>query len=109
LEDYNKEPSMPINATAIEEAKGLQTPTRPVRPAKQDGASQPATATARFFLAKPGASGSTPALDRECATEAEAMAEAFKAGATYYTVTEYRAVVDCTGKQPQFKKEVVKK
>ena len=37
------------------------------------------------------------------------MAEAFKAGATYYAVTEYRAVVDCTGKQPQFKKEVVKK
>ena len=48
-------------------------------------------------------------LDRECATEAEAMAEAFKAGTTYYAVTEYRAVVDCTGKQPQFKKEVIRK
>jgi hypothetical protein len=59
-------------------------------------------------LAKPGASGGTPTLDRECATEAEAMAEAFKAGANYYAVTDYRTLVDCSGKQPQFKKEVVK-
>ena len=41
--------------------------------------------------------------------QAEAMAEAFKAGASYYAVTEYRAIVDCSGKQPQFKKEVVKR
>ena len=41
--------------------------------------------------------------------QAEAMAEAFKTGASYYAVTEYRAIVDCSGKQPQFKKEVVKR
>ena len=100
---------MPVPTIEIAEAKGSATSTRPLRTPKQDGPSQAATATARFFLSKPGATGSTPALDRECATEAEAMAEAFKAGTSYYAVTEYHAVVDCTGKQPQFKKEVVKK
>ncbi|TAM83503.1 MAG: hypothetical protein EPN47_05175 [Acidobacteria bacterium] len=100
---------MPVNATAIDEPKGIQALTKPARPTKQEGASQAAAPAARFFLAKPGANSGAPTLDRECATEAEAMAEAFKAGTTYYAVTEYRAVVDCTGKQPQFKKEVVRK
>jgi hypothetical protein len=100
---------MAINTTEIAEVKGSQAMNRPARAPKEAGSSSPAAPTARFFLAKPGASGSAPTLDRECATEAEAMAEAFKTGATYYAVAEYRAIVDCTGKQPQFKKEVVKK
>jgi hypothetical protein len=100
---------MPVPITETAEAKSSQTPTRPLRTPKQEGASQAATPTARFFLAKSGTTGSAPTFDRECATEAEAMAEAFKAGTSYYAVTEYRAVVDCTGKQPQFKKEAVKK
>ena len=100
---------MPLNTTEVIEAKGSQPPGRPLRPTKQEGASQAVAPAARFFLAKLGANSSTPMLDRECATEAEAMAEAFKAGTSYYTVTEYRAVVDCTGKQPQFKKEVIRK
>ena len=100
---------MPLNTTEVIEAKGSRPPSRPLRPTKQEGSSQSVAPTARFFLAKPGANSTTPALDRECASEAEAMAEAFKAGTTYYAVTEYRAVVDCTGKQPQFKKEVIRK
>ena len=100
---------MAINATEIAEAKGSQAASRPPRLQKEAGSTSLATPTVRFFLAKSGATGTTPALDRECATEAEAMAEAFKTGTSYYAVTEYRAVVDCTGKQPQFKKEVVKK
>ena len=100
---------MTINTTEIAEVKGSQAMNRAARPPKAGGSSSPGVPTARFFLAKPGASGSTPTLDRECATEAEAMAEAFKAGTSYYAVTEYRAVVDCTGKQPQFKKEVIRK
>ena len=100
---------MAINATEIVETKGSQAANRPPRPQKEAGSTIPAAPTARFFLAKSGAGDSTPTLDRECATEAEAMAEAFKAGTSYYAVTEYRAVVDCTGKHPLFKKEVVKK
>ncbi len=96
-------------STTEAEAKRLETANRPPRPPKDTGPQEPLRPIARFFLAKAGATGGTPTLDRECATEAEAMAEAFKAGTSYYAVTEYRAVVDCTGKQPQFKKEVIKK
>jgi hypothetical protein len=100
---------MAMNPTEVAEIKGSQATVRPARAPKEAGPSTPPVPTARFFLAKLGASGSAPTLDHECATEAEAMAEAFKAGASYYAVTEYRAIVDCSGKQPQFKKEVVTK
>ena len=78
-------------------------------PAERKRGPQQAAPQARFFLAKPGASGATPALERECTTEAEAIAEAFKTGVSYYAVSEFRALVDCSGKQPVFKKEAVKR
>lgn len=98
-----------MNTTEVAEPKGPQTATRTPRTQRETNPSQPPAPQSRFFLSKPGATGPSPALDREFATEAEAMAEAFKAGASYYTVTEYRAIVDCSGKQPQFKKEVIKR
>jgi hypothetical protein len=100
---------MSLNITEIAEAKASPASSRPPRLQRQNGASQSEAPDARFFLAKPDASGGAPALDRECATEAEAMAEAFKAGASYYAVTEYRSLVDATGKHPRFRKEVVKR
>ena len=90
-------------------SKGPQAPNPVPRAPKEKGGAQQAAPQARFFLAKPGASGATPALDRECTTEAEAIAEAFKTGVSYYAVSEYRALVDCSGKQPVFKKEAVKR
>ena len=90
-------------------AEGRRRRTRSPRAPKENGGAQQAAPQARFFLAKPGASGATPALERECATEAEAIAEAFKTGVSYYAVSEYRALVDCSGKQPVFKKEAVKR
>ncbi len=98
-----------MNTTEVAEAKGPQTATRAPRAQREIGPNQSPAPQSRFFLSKPGASGTSPALDREYATEAEAMAEAFKTGASYYAVTEYRALVDCSGKQPLFKKEVVNK
>ena len=83
--------------------------SRGPRTPKENGALQQGQPGARYFLSKPGGSSTTPTLDRECATEAEAMAEAFKAGVSYFAVTEYRSLVDCSGKQPQFKKEAIKK
>lgn len=62
-------------------------------------------AVARFFLAKMESNGSGPALDREFATEAEALIESLKTGRSYYSIIEWRAVADCTGKAPQIKKE----
>ena len=90
-------------------SRGPQTPNLVARSPKENGGSQQAAPQARFFLAKPAAAGATPALERECATEAEAIAEAFKTGVSYYAVSEYRALVDCSGKQPVFKKEAVKR
>ena len=98
-----------MNTTEVTEPKGPQTATRTPRIQREANPNQSPAPQSRFFLSKPGATGPSPALDREFTTEAEAMAEAFKAGASYYAVTEYRAIVDCSGKQPQFKKEVVKR
>jgi hypothetical protein len=98
-----------MNTTDVVEGKGPQTASRAPREQRETGANQSPAPQSRFFISKPGATGPSPALDREFATEAEVMAEAFKAGASYFAVTEYRAIVDCSGKQPQFKKEVVKR
>jgi len=95
------------NAAELAGSRGPQTANPVARPQKENGGAQQAAPLARFFLAKPGASGATPALDRECTTEA--IAEAFKTGVSYYAVSEYRALVDCSGKQPVFKKEAVKR
>jgi hypothetical protein len=97
------------NGAELTGSRGPQTGNPVARAPKENGGAQQAAPQARFFLAKPGASGATPALERECATEAEAIAEAFKTGVSYYAVSEYRALVDCSGKQPVFKKEAVKK
>ena len=96
-------------AAELAGSRGPQAANPAPRAPKENGGPQQAAPQARFFLAKPGASGATPALERECATEAEAIAEAFKTGVSYYAVSEYRALVDCSGKQPVFKKEAVKR
>jgi len=96
-------------AAEVAGSRGPQTGNPAPRAPKENGGLQQAAPQARFFLAKPGTTGTTPALERECATEAEAIAEAFKTGVSYYAVSEYRALVDCSGKQPVFKKEAVKR
>jgi len=96
-------------AEQVSEAKSTPAVARAER-----GNRKPATTGAppadsvRFFLAKAEASGNTPALDRELATEAEAILESLKSGRSYYSVTEWRAVADCTGKSPQVKGEPVR-
>ncbi len=83
---------------------------RAERSSRKPAAGEVTTAlTPRFFLAKPGAIGSAPSLDRELANEAEAMIESLKSGLNYYSVVEYRAVSDCSGKQPIVKKEPVRR
>ena len=99
---------MAVGVAEGTEAKGLQSANQPARGQRETAASQ-AAPQARFFLGKSGPNGGAPALEREYPTEAEALSEAFKAGVNYYAVVEYRALVDCSGKQPLFKKEVVKR
>ena len=61
----------------------------------------------RYFLGKAGSDGGTPALDREVASEGEALVEALRLGVTYYVIEEFRAVPDFSGRRPQLKKESV--
>ena len=98
---------MATGVAAAEEAKGPQpvTPSTRRRPAEE----QATAGTARFFLAKAGAHGNTPAVDRELPTEGEAMIESLKTGLSYYSIVELRAIADFTGKNPQVRSEAVKR
>lgn len=66
-----------------------------------------ANGTTRFFLGK--ADGKTPLLEREIATEKEALLESLKTGASYFAVSEWRAVADLSKEVPQIRKEAVKR
>jgi hypothetical protein len=62
---------------------------------------------ARYFLGKADSNGGTPALDREVASEGEALVEALRLGVTFYALQEFRVVPDFSGKKPQLNKESV--
>ena len=62
---------------------------------------------ARYFLAKANGDGDSPALDREVASEGEALVEALRLGVTFYEVQEFRVVPDFAGRKPQLNKEAV--
>jgi hypothetical protein len=91
------------------EGKGPQPVRRAESSGRQPVSAEPTGPMPRFFLAKPGANGSTPSCDRELANEAEAMIESLKSGLNYYSVVEYRVISDCSGRQPVVKKEAVRK
>jgi len=93
---------------AVEEPKGPQPVVR--NPRKRPAAqSQAPAGITRFFLAKAGANGTAPTLDQELATEGEAKIEALKSGLNYYSVVEWHATADFTGKHPLVKSEPVKR
>ena len=48
----------------------------------------------RFFLASANRNGDVPTLGRECATEAEAIIEAFREKVNLYKVTEFQTRAD---------------
>jgi len=64
----------------------------------------------RFFLASANRNGDVPTLGRECATEAEAIIEAFREKVNLYKVTEFqtRADIGRSG-EPILRKETLKK
>ncbi|HVZ16588.1 MAG TPA: hypothetical protein VG897_05695 [Terriglobales bacterium] len=63
----------------------------------------------RYFLAKANSNGGPPALDREVASEGEALVEALRLGVTYYAVQEFRVIPDFAGRRPQLTKEAVRR
>ncbi|HTV56643.1 MAG TPA: hypothetical protein VMI06_17230 [Terriglobia bacterium] len=76
------------------------------RPAPADTQSEPPL---RYFLAPKDGDGATPSLGREVSNENEALIESLKSGASYFAVSEYRAVPDMTGKAPKIRKEAMRK
>jgi len=62
----------------------------------------------RFFLAKPGSSGSVPELGKELPGEPQAMGESFKTGLNYFVVSEWRGVADFSGKKPRLGREAAR-
>ena len=93
---------------AVEEAKGPQPVARTPR-RRSTPEEQAPTGNVRFFLAKAGANGALPSLDREIATEGEAKVESLKTGLNYYSLIEWRATADLAGKNPQVRSEPVKR
>ena len=94
--------------SAAEEVKSPQPVTRNTRRRSAPQEQAPA-GSIRFFLAKSGANGTVPSLDREIATEGEAKIESLKTGLNYYSVVEWRAMADLAGKNPQVRSEPVKR
>ncbi len=85
---------------------GTEKPTARTRRARTNGEEN--NGCARYFLAKANGNGSTPALEREVATEGDALVEALRLGVTYYAVQEFRVIPDLSGRRPQLKKEAVR-
>ena len=99
--------TVPAAARATRTDSATEKPTTRTRRTRantgeEDGGS------ARYFLAKANGDGSTPALDREVATEGEALVEALRLGVTYYAIQEFRVIPDFAGRRPQLKKEAVR-
>jgi len=94
--------------SGVEESKGPQPVARSPR-RRSVPQEQAPTGSIRFFLAKAGANGTIPSLDREIATEGEAKIESLKSGLNYYSLIEWHATADLTGKNPQVRSEPVKR
>jgi hypothetical protein len=94
-------------ARATTTESGNEKPTTRTRRPRAN-ADEENNGCARYFLAKANGDGSTPALDREVATEGEALVEALRLGVTYYAIEEFRVIPDLAGRRPQLKKEAVR-
>ncbi|HYL15353.1 MAG TPA: hypothetical protein VEV41_20120 [Terriglobales bacterium] len=96
----------PAAARATRTNSGTEKPTTRTRPRANAGEED--SGCARYFLAKANGDGSTPSLDREVATESEALVESLRSGVTHYAIQEFRVIPDFAGRRPQLKKEAVR-
>ena len=100
--------TVPAAARATRTDGGTEKPTSRTRRPRTDAGAEDG-GYARYFLAKANGDGSTPVLDREVATEGEALVEALRLGVTYYDIQEFRVIPDFAGKRPQLTKEAVRR
>ena len=85
---------------------GAETPPTRARRSRTSS-DEESDGSARYFLAVANSNDGTPALDREVASEGEALVAALRLGVTFYAVQEFRAVPDFSGKKPLLNKEAV--
>jgi len=66
----------------------------------------PSSGAVRFFLSKSDTNG-VPLLDREFASEPEALIESLKTGKSYFVISEWKGLADLSKKMPLIRKEVI--
>ena len=98
--------TVPTTKTGRTDNGTEKPPTRAKR--SRTSSDEESNGNARYFLAVANSNDGTPALDREVASEGEALVEALRLGVTFYAVQEFRAVPDFSGKKPLLNKEAVK-
>ena len=98
--------TVPTIAKGTKTDGGADKTTTPARRNRTQARDEDGTGT-RYFLAKANRDGNIPALDREVASEGEALVEALRAGVTYYAIQEFRVIPDFTGRRPRLHNQPV--
>jgi hypothetical protein len=98
--------TVPAAARMTRSDSSTDKPTPRTRPTRRKAGDED-SGCAGHFLTQTG-HGSTPALDREGATEGQALVEALRSGVTYYPIRELRDIPDFTGRRPELKEEAIR-
>ena len=98
--------TVPAIARATRADGSAEKPATRARRPRANGTEEESRFT-RYFLAKANGDGSMPALDRELASEGEALVEALRSGVTFYAIQEFRVIPDFASRRPQLQKEAV--
>jgi len=61
----------------------------------------------RYFIAKENGVTTLPQLGKEFASEKEALIESLRSGLTFFAISEWKAIPDFSGKNPQILKQTV--
>lgn len=99
-------------ATVLAAEPQLETAREPKRTTRRGAggrrkpaAAESATTQTRYFIGK--AEGKAPSLERELASEKEAMVESLRSSQSYFAITEWQAVADISKDVPVIRKEIV--
>lgn len=103
-----------VNSAAVEtNSSGTKRPeAEPDQPARtrrhrENADDEHGNGVVRYFLSKTGSNGGSPSLEKELATEGEALVESLRQGVTFYAIQEFRAIADLSGRRPQLTKEPI--
>lgn len=61
----------------------------------------------RYFIAKENGVTTLPQLGKEFVSEKEALIESLRTGLTFFAISEWKAIPDFSGKNPQILKQTV--